>query len=603
MDRHVASTRSAANVESMDDLLDSPGTEHQQKPDRQGLIAKLFGTLDGQGTGYIGLSELRRYADLCGFPGNDTAWRSEYEAIALREGFLPNKGMNRIQFADMVNNPCSKGNCETDELIELLQELSLNGSASRNIGHAGIVDPRRSTANEEERFHVVSHPTASNETSMERSSLPHCPSPALRNPAVDVLPAPQRAPAESNQRPRAWADLPQQETLEEPPAIALMQSDCLRSAPQTLDAPVVQCGQAPAVSVDRLLKVPVLHRAPTEDGEGLSVTALFQTPERHTAPMEDRECLSTTAVIPAPVLRRAPTEESGGLRPCEARATSTFAVPGRQAHELPMVRKAPAEGRSDLAVVHSWSPSDCIARNFGPRGASMQAQVCAGQQTSWTDRAQHQQIRATENDIRHADVLPAFGFQSSPPLPQPYRIPASDTDGGNFAVAAAEPLPLQLESWSAAGSAPQAGYGATVQDANHFQPMDSPLRALSERQSSYLARIPTLGQARDFPVSRWGADWLSSEVMGQEESSPRQSMDGLSAASTASRLSPAQAVIMEGHRSIAKRLIFEVASDSATAEPITERCTDGLHGGTPVFAPSMQFPIPRVLLGEPRRVL
>lgn len=72
---------------------------------RDELIQLLHFKLDHQGSrkGLLGKPEMRRFANMCGFVGNDARWDSEWEALEVQGGWDPS-GLDAAAFAQYVES-------------------------------------------------------------------------------------------------------------------------------------------------------------------------------------------------------------------------------------------------------------------------------------------------------------------------------------------------------------------------------------------------------------------------------------------------------------------------------------------------------------------
>lgn len=96
---------------------------------RQTRISLVFDALDARHRNHLGVYELRRYADFCGFDGTDSDWVDEYRSMACENGWDEEAGMDRQQFQILVNDVNGKGYCTDDELAGLLDELQSETSS------------------------------------------------------------------------------------------------------------------------------------------------------------------------------------------------------------------------------------------------------------------------------------------------------------------------------------------------------------------------------------------------------------------------------------------------------------------------------------------
>jgi len=84
---------------------------------RDELVEVLFWKLDYEGSkgGRLGSPEMRRFATMCGFIGNDARWESEFAALRDHHRWGP-VGLDISEFARYVDAEDSSGYCTTPEL-------------------------------------------------------------------------------------------------------------------------------------------------------------------------------------------------------------------------------------------------------------------------------------------------------------------------------------------------------------------------------------------------------------------------------------------------------------------------------------------------------
>lgn len=90
---------------------------------RQELIFSIFRALDTERDERLGARHLRRFAELCGFRGEDEEWAAEYEALIARYDWDVEHGVDAKAFAQMLNDPAGNGHCTEDELKVMIMEL------------------------------------------------------------------------------------------------------------------------------------------------------------------------------------------------------------------------------------------------------------------------------------------------------------------------------------------------------------------------------------------------------------------------------------------------------------------------------------------------
>eukprot|EP00413_Alexandrium_margalefii_P014627 CAMPEP_0204535942 /NCGR_PEP_ID=MMETSP0661-20131031/14079_1 /ASSEMBLY_ACC=CAM_ASM_000606 /TAXON_ID=109239 /ORGANISM="Alexandrium margalefi, Strain AMGDE01CS-322" /LENGTH=91 /DNA_ID=CAMNT_0051542449 /DNA_START=60 /DNA_END=332 /DNA_ORIENTATION=+ len=82
-----------------------------------------FQALDAQGRGRLGLLEMRRFADFCGFDGTTLDWAAEYASMCRERRCREEDGLGLQDFQQLVDDMDGKGYCTDCELTGLLEEL------------------------------------------------------------------------------------------------------------------------------------------------------------------------------------------------------------------------------------------------------------------------------------------------------------------------------------------------------------------------------------------------------------------------------------------------------------------------------------------------
>jgi len=90
---------------------------------RSDMIEAVFKKLDPKKTLYLGPSDLRSFAEMTGFVGDDRDWAREYRTLAREFGFLPNSGVNMTVFKQVVNADEGPTFCTIEELAAVYQNL------------------------------------------------------------------------------------------------------------------------------------------------------------------------------------------------------------------------------------------------------------------------------------------------------------------------------------------------------------------------------------------------------------------------------------------------------------------------------------------------
>mmetsp|Transcript_133618 Transcript_133618/g.266597 ORF Transcript_133618/g.266597 Transcript_133618/m.266597 type:complete len:854 (+) Transcript_133618:39-2600(+) len=92
------------------------------KPSRPKLVQQLYRLLDDEGSGYLGPLQLRRFAECCGFEGNDEEWLKEFrEVCSLYE--WSQHGPDLRQFSQLVNDRKGFGYSNDAEIQAIIGEL------------------------------------------------------------------------------------------------------------------------------------------------------------------------------------------------------------------------------------------------------------------------------------------------------------------------------------------------------------------------------------------------------------------------------------------------------------------------------------------------
>lgn len=90
---------------------------------RTELVAAVFRALSGGRSEPLRSYELRNYADLCGFDGNDAEWVEEYKAVCLDYGWDEQTGADVRQFTQFINDKESTGYRTDNDLHDMLRQL------------------------------------------------------------------------------------------------------------------------------------------------------------------------------------------------------------------------------------------------------------------------------------------------------------------------------------------------------------------------------------------------------------------------------------------------------------------------------------------------
>jgi len=111
--------RKPAGNKGMHELRGAAG-EHY----RRNLIVALFEGLDDSGNYLLGFSEMKLYAQLTGFAGNDDDWATEYFNLCDENGWNRNVGAHAGQFTTMIDDPNNRCYASDEALIQMLKALS-----------------------------------------------------------------------------------------------------------------------------------------------------------------------------------------------------------------------------------------------------------------------------------------------------------------------------------------------------------------------------------------------------------------------------------------------------------------------------------------------
>jgi len=97
----------------------------RSQEDRRSLIRVLFQTLDTKREGQLGPDELRRYAEMCGFVGDEHDWAVEYAEMCHDFGINANVGANLEQFAKLVDDKGGQADLQGAALVNLINDLKV----------------------------------------------------------------------------------------------------------------------------------------------------------------------------------------------------------------------------------------------------------------------------------------------------------------------------------------------------------------------------------------------------------------------------------------------------------------------------------------------
>lgn len=90
---------------------------------RRALIMALFEGLDDSGSHLLGFSEMRTYAELTGFSGDDDDWMTEYTHLCEENSWNRNIGAHAGQFSTMIEDPNNRCYASNEALNRMLTDL------------------------------------------------------------------------------------------------------------------------------------------------------------------------------------------------------------------------------------------------------------------------------------------------------------------------------------------------------------------------------------------------------------------------------------------------------------------------------------------------
>eukprot|EP00931_Biecheleriopsis_adriatica_P060565 TRINITY_DN36389_c0_g1_i1.p1 TRINITY_DN36389_c0_g1~~TRINITY_DN36389_c0_g1_i1.p1 ORF type:complete len:1551 (+),score=442.46 TRINITY_DN36389_c0_g1_i1:72-4655(+) len=92
------------------------------KMNRPQLIEALFETLDAEGRGSLGSSDLRRYAELVFFEGDDQSWSEEFAGMCAEFGWNEAEGCPRKDFDQIVGEASETSDEELRNAVDQLRQ-------------------------------------------------------------------------------------------------------------------------------------------------------------------------------------------------------------------------------------------------------------------------------------------------------------------------------------------------------------------------------------------------------------------------------------------------------------------------------------------------
>lgn len=97
---------------------------------REELLAKVWFILDADCDGYLGKSELRRFAGWSGFGGNDEQWEDEFVRICGHHKISTTTGPDKAVFTKLINDRSENGMfLDNDGLRDMLTHLQIQSPA------------------------------------------------------------------------------------------------------------------------------------------------------------------------------------------------------------------------------------------------------------------------------------------------------------------------------------------------------------------------------------------------------------------------------------------------------------------------------------------
>eukprot|EP00932_Pfiesteria_piscicida_P013356 SRR837773.249.p1 GENE.SRR837773.249~~SRR837773.249.p1 ORF type:complete len:357 (-),score=165.76 SRR837773.249:151-1221(-) len=112
-------------------LHDRTQKARAQQP-RRILIQRQFDALDDDGNGFLGSDELRRYAEMAGWKGDDEEWAIHYAEMCNDYNLNPRKGADVKQFEKIVDKKGGQANIEAQDLVELIEDTKMGVTHMRS---------------------------------------------------------------------------------------------------------------------------------------------------------------------------------------------------------------------------------------------------------------------------------------------------------------------------------------------------------------------------------------------------------------------------------------------------------------------------------------
>lgn len=86
---------------------------------KKDLVKILFCTLDSTQNGTLGPDQLRKYAEMIGWEGDDEAWAQEYAGLCYEYGVTPQRGFTHTQFSKVLEDQA--GDADGEELAAQIE--------------------------------------------------------------------------------------------------------------------------------------------------------------------------------------------------------------------------------------------------------------------------------------------------------------------------------------------------------------------------------------------------------------------------------------------------------------------------------------------------
>lgn len=92
---------------------------------RRILIHRQFNIYDESGDGFLGPDELRAFAEISGWKGDDDEWAVHYGEMVNDFALNPRKGADVKQFERIVDKKAGQGGIEAQDLVDLIEDTAI----------------------------------------------------------------------------------------------------------------------------------------------------------------------------------------------------------------------------------------------------------------------------------------------------------------------------------------------------------------------------------------------------------------------------------------------------------------------------------------------